>query len=452
MKILLTVHQFFPDYISGTEVLTYSVARELLTLGHTVHVLTGYPNESKMQDKERLKEYDYKGIHVYQFNHDYVPMGSQVSLVEVGYENKSAAVFFEEILDRYAPDLVHFFHFNRVGTRLIDVAVRRNLLCFYTPTDFWGVCSTGQLVLDDGSLCSGPSCYSGNCIRHLSCRTQPNVIARVVGLLPVRFFDLLAFLVRRVDILSRSSLIEVKAISSRLDKNVSRFNKLTKIFSPNPVMTKKLLEYGVYPDLIVPLEFGIELPVKVISKDLKPFKGMFKIGYIGTLAKHKGCHVLIEAFNLLSADNTMLKIYGSEEDFPDYSVSLRKLVNNKSNIEFCGLFDNSKIFDVIGDLDVLVVPSLWLENTPLVLYSAQAARCPVIASDFSGISEVVSDGANGLLFEPGNTKELAEKISLIIEDREYAKQLSNAAYPVKSIKEYVDELIVFWGVSELEMQ
>ncbi len=43
MKILLTAHQFLPEFSSGTEVLTYEVATELIRLGHEVRVLTGWP-------------------------------------------------------------------------------------------------------------------------------------------------------------------------------------------------------------------------------------------------------------------------------------------------------------------------------------------------------------------------------------------------------------------------
>ena len=52
-KILLTVHQFFPQYAAGTEVLTYSVARELMKRGHIVHVLTGHPGRADLREEDR---------------------------------------------------------------------------------------------------------------------------------------------------------------------------------------------------------------------------------------------------------------------------------------------------------------------------------------------------------------------------------------------------------------
>src|SRR3954453_16743152 len=77
MKILLTVHQFFPEYFSGTEVLTYSVARELLSRGHAVAVMTGFPARKNLPPHERLDEYQIDGIHVFRFHHAYVRMNGQ---------------------------------------------------------------------------------------------------------------------------------------------------------------------------------------------------------------------------------------------------------------------------------------------------------------------------------------------------------------------------------------
>ncbi len=95
MKILLTAHQFFPQYTSGTEVLTRSVARELMARGHQVHVLTGFPAEKALTDEERFDEYEYEGIHVYRFHHAYTPMAGQTSMIAIGYDNRLAAVFLE---------------------------------------------------------------------------------------------------------------------------------------------------------------------------------------------------------------------------------------------------------------------------------------------------------------------------------------------------------------------
>ena len=62
---------------------------------------------------------------------------------------------------------------------------------------------------------------------------------------------------------------------------------------------------------------------------------------------------------------------------------------------------------VLHDVDVLVVPSMWIENAPFIIREAFAAGVPVIASDLGGMAEMVRDGVDGLLFPPGDARSLA---------------------------------------------
>jgi glycosyltransferase involved in cell wall biosynthesis len=64
--------------------------------------------------------------------------------------------------------------------------------------------------------------------------------------------------------------------------------------------------------------------------------------------------------------------------------SLEESIIPNDNIKFCGTFPNKDIFTIFETIDVLIVPSVWFENTPLVIYSAQASNCPVIGSDLPG--------------------------------------------------------------------
>jgi glycosyltransferase involved in cell wall biosynthesis len=444
MKILLTVHQFFPQYAAGTEVLTYTVARELMSRGHMVHVLTGHPSSADLRDEDRLDEYDFEGIHVYRFHHAYTPMGGQLSMIEVGYDNRLAATYFERVLERFRPNVVHFFHLNRLGTGLIEHAVRADIPQFMTPTDFWTICPTGQLVLGNGSLCSGPSAHAGNCVKHFAQSTQKGIVGRVAEWLPTAGADFLVRLTQKGVLPSYPRQEEVMAIASRLSINVSRLNQLSGLIVPNGFMREILIRHGVSSRLIIQSAFGIDIRSSEGIERRSIPRHPLRMGFIGTLAPHKGCHVLIDAFKALPPGRAVLLIYGNMEDFPEYSTELKRLADNNDAIAFCGTFHNSKIGEVLSDLDVLVVPSLWYENTPLVVYSAQVARCPVVASDFPGISEVIRDDVNGLLFEPGRPAGLAKQLSRLINEHGLAERLSINSQQPKSTALYVDDLLSIW--------
>lgn len=444
-KILLTVHQFFPEHGSGTEVLTFSVARELMARGYEVHVFTGYPSVPEIKEEERFDEYEYEGIHVYRFYHAYTPMYGQTSMVELSYDNNLAAKYFEQILERFKPELVHFFHLDRLGTGLIDLAVQAGILSFMTPTDFWLICPTAQMVLCNGSVCSGPSIYAGNCVKHLAEISRKGLIRGLLAKwLPISFAGLLARLTQANVMPPYPQRVEVLAISSRLKINMIRLNRLNGIVTPNRFMSDKLVQHGLSPHLVIESAFGIDVDRNIVNATRRSTRQPFRVGYIGTLATYKGCHILIEAFKALPAGQAILKIYGRMEDFPDYSSELKRLAENNEAIEFCGTFHNSKIGEVLTDLDVLVVPSLWYENTPLVVYSAQAARCPVVASDFPGLSAVIHDQVNGLLFEAGNSTALAKQLSRLINEPDLAERLSANSQQPKSTISYVDELLNIW--------
>lgn len=443
MRILLTVHQFFPDFRAGTEVLTLSVARQLIKSGHEVHIFTGFPGAFDLKDDERFDEYEFEGFHIYRFHHAYVPMAGQHSMIEVGYRNVLAVGFFEKIINKFKPHLVHYFHLNRLGVELIEFAHQRNIPQFYTPTDFWMICATAQLMLGEGKYCSGPDKESGNCIKHFARDKMKGKIASLVEMTPTILFKKLAKITKNQPLIHYPMSNEVKALASRTDKNVSVLNKLDAIFVPNDFMEALFLRYGVGRNLLVKQPFGIELDFNNDHQDFNKKSSDIVFGFIGTLASHKGCHILIEAFKLLDIDNVFLEIYGNPSEFTDYYNKLHNSASDFKNISFKGVFDNKDINKVLKRFDALIVPSIWYENTPLVIYSAQAARVPVIGSKLPGIEAAIEDGFNGLLFEAGNTKDLSNQLRAYIQRVREGKGFSFIE-PL-SIEAYVNKLTDVWG-------
>lgn len=446
MRILLTVHQFLPDYCSGTEVLTCSVAKELIGRGHEVRILTAYPVHSSdtLSDDERFDEYLYEGIPVYRFHHAYVPMGGQTSLLELSYDNHLAAAYFTRILSRFKPDVVHFFHLNRLGTGLIDAALAAGIPAYMTPTDFWAICNTAQMILFNGQSCPGPTPHAGNCIKHLAQIQKGGPFASVASWIPDTCMDGIGYLAKNKLLPKSKYEQEVAALSVRLETNVARLNRLQAIVAPNRFMRDMLIKFDVNPKLIIESAYGVDDTKNNVRALLKTARHPLRIGYIGTLARHKGCHILIRAFNTLPAGNALLKIYGNTVDFPGYSAELKSLAGSREDVEFCGVFPNSVIADVMADLDVLVVPSLWYENTPLVVYSAQAAGCPVVASNCPGIASFIHDGENGMLFDAGHVESLTYRLLQLVNEPALIERFSANAKQPKPTSAYVDELLNTW--------
>lgn len=445
MKIILTVHQFLPEYNFGTEVLTYSVAKDLVERGHEVSVLTGAPAKTPLNDDDRFDEYQIDGINVYRFTHEFTPMGDQTVIMEIEHINNLVARYFRKLLDNVKPDLVHIFHMSRLSAAIIDVAVDMNIPTYFTPTDFWSICPISLLMLDDGTSCEGPDKLATNCVRHVAMRSRWRWVEKFAKTAPDSLANLAVTVVQKGWLPRRLPFVnEISALSKRSDYLISRLNMLNGIVSPTTVMTEALVRNGVRPELIKQYMYGINIDNYQSRLRSRTAGTAYTFGFIGGLSNHKGCHVLIQAVRLLNHKDVLLKIYGNPKDFPDYYNKLQELAENFPSIEFCGTFPNTQIAEVLDEIDTLVVPSIWFENAPLVTHSALAAGCPVVASDFPGMSEVIHNEENGLLFEPGNAEDLAAKLRRLLDEHGLLEKLSSNCRKPKSIAEYVDEILTLY--------
>lgn len=105
-----------------------------------------------------------------------------------------------------------------------------------------------------------------------------------------------------------------------------------------------------------------------------------------------------------------------------------------------GHFNNNMISKIFSEIDILIVPSIWPENSPLVIQEAFLARTPVIASDIGGVPELITHNVNGLLFRANDSADLYNKVELIINNPDYVENLRQNISAVKTIEENAEEL------------
>jgi len=439
MRLVLTSHQFFPDHAGGTEVLTLAVAHEMRRRGHEVEICTASPTAEELPADARFDRYEHEGVPVHRYRRDIRPAATASDCVDDTYRR-----WFASFLRKSAPDLVHFFHLGNLSASAIDAAVDAGIPTVMTPTDYWLICPTCQLRLPDGSNCPGPDRDGLNCIRHAIADTQPAAVTAALGLVPDR---VLSLLVRSADAGAfgdRPSARKLGDLSRRPGFLRARMNRLDRVVAPTRLMQTQLVANGLDTGRVVLSRYGIR-PVPPVPHVPDP-SGRLRIGFIGTLSEHKGAHVLIAAVRGLPPDLPLeLRIHGRPDFDPAYHRRLLAIAAGDPRVRWCGTFPNVEIARVFSELDVLVVPSTWYENTPLVIYSAQAAGCPVIATDLGGMSEAVEHGRNGLLFPAGDSALLARHLERVARDRELLGRLAAGAIPPKTDAEYVDGLLRIYG-------
>jgi glycosyltransferase involved in cell wall biosynthesis len=177
------------------------------------------------------------------------------------------------------------------------------------------------------------------------------------------------------------------------------------------------LPYGLAPDRVA------AIPVQRPRKPLR-------LAFCGVLSPWKAPHLVIDAVRSSSAD-VALSIHGRVDEpmFQGYIDDCRARAAGDARIAFCGPYRHEDAGRVFADMDALVVPSVWYENTPFVVLEAFMAGVPVIASDLGGLSESVRDGENGLLFRAGDASSLRAAIERMAGDPDLCARLLPKAPP-----------------------
>ena len=144
--------------------------------------------------------------------------------------------------------------------------------------------------------------------------------------------------------------------------------------------------------------------------------------YVGRLSEEKGVRTLLTAWKLVAG--IPLKIMG---DGPlRKELELRDMRDHIS-VEFLGFCDRPTIVDIVGRATFQIIPSEWYEGFPMVVVEAYACGTPVVASRIGSLDEIVEEGATGLKFEPGNPRDLSDKVSALWADRALQTMLRRTA-------------------------
>ncbi|MCD6089535.1 glycosyltransferase family 4 protein, partial [Candidatus Bathyarchaeota archaeon] len=184
---------------------------------------------------------------------------------------------------------------------------------------------------------------------------------------------------------------------------------------------------------VVPNGVDVEL-FESVEKNIQPnLSEKPIILYVGRLSYRKGLQVLVRAmpFILKEIPNAHLIIAG--KGYMDSFIRmLIKSLNLEGNVTMLGFIPDEKLPELYASSRLFVMPSLYCESFGVTLLEAMASGRPVIASNVGGIPEVVKDGVTGLLFRRGDAEDLADKIIMVLSDRNLAHSLaSNAKRLVK---------------------
>jgi glycosyltransferase involved in cell wall biosynthesis len=443
VRILFAAHQFFPEHYAGVEIVTLGLAREFRARGHEVFVLA--PKRSipgNNIEPGEIEDYEFEGVPVRRIGR---PKGGvSRRYYHLDYENKVMAQRAREYMQEIRPDIVHAEHFQGLSASVIPVFKEFDVPLVYSATDFWTFCPVVDLYRHDGVMCTGPDL--AHCPRCVASRYPGTRMKARLDMVPDAALRIAGVLSETPLSKRFHSLRQVRALKERPEHIREKMEQMDHIIVYTRLMRDLLLANGIGKGKIGISHYGID--ISNISKfprnrNLPP---PLRVGFIGTLAPHKGCDILVRAFRALPPGlDATLTIYGNLERFRSFINKLRALAKGDERITFAGPFQRENVGRVLAELETLVVPSRWYENAPGVIFEAFAAGVPVVATDLGGISEFVRHEENGLLFELEKAGDLARQLRRLAEDPGLLEQLRAGIGPVKTVRENVDELEELYG-------
>jgi len=441
VRVVYTTHQFFPDFGAGTEVLTLGTAKEMARRGHAVEIYTGHPVREKPSPETAFDAYRHDGLPVCRMAHANRWSILPENPMEAEYRNLFFARRFRRDLAERRPDVAHFFHLQRVSASAVEVCYGLGIPTVFTVTDFWPLCPTNQLLGPGLSLCRGPGPEAANCVAHLAEIHGGRRVGRLVQVLPPKGLEVLCRFSGKLPSPPRGFPALVRALGGRAAYLREQMNRVDAVLVATGFMEETLVEFGVDRGRIRRVPFGIPGTGKTGRKTVRGRRKNLRIGFIGTLYEHKGAHVLLRAVRRLPADLPVeVRVYGKIDYFPAYGRRLVALAGEDRRVCFCGTFPGEMTGEVLDGLDLLVVPSLWYENAPLVILEARRAGVPVVATGLGGMSELIRDGEDGMLFDRGDDGQLARILEDLCRDRDRLARMSRKAPPPGTIVSYADEV------------
>ncbi|ACY13399.1 glycosyltransferase [Haliangium ochraceum] len=404
MKVLQVIHGYPMRYNAGSEVYTQTLCHGLADR-HEVHVFTR-EEDSFAPDYRMRREHD--------------PDDARITLHLVNnprnkdrYRAAGIDQRFAELLDRLRPEVVHVGHLNHLSTSLLREAATRSIPILYTLHDYWVMCPRGQFMQmfpEDGTdlwaACDGQDdrkcaerCYT----RYFS------------GAPEEREHDLRYW----TDWVARR-MAHIREMADLVDVFIAPARYLRDRYRD---------AFGLPERKLVYLDYGFDRAR--LGGRKRTANEAFTFGYIGTHIPAKGIQVLLRAFGELRG-SPRLRIWGRPRG--QETAALKALAADlpgdaADRVEWLSEYRNQDIVrDVFDRTDAIVVPSVWVENSPLVIHEAQQARVPVIAADVGGMAEYVHHEINGLQFEHRCERSLAAQMQRFVDDPAWARGLGERGY------------------------
>jgi glycosyltransferase involved in cell wall biosynthesis len=299
----------------------------------------------------------------------------------------------ERLLSAVKIDMAHINVIHHYITpTILKILKEKNIPIIWTFHEYTPICPDSAFI-SHGQVCE--KCFGGafyNCITH-TCK-KGSVLASTVA-----------------------------ALENYVHSYLNYYAYVDHYICTSVFMYEKFKSFNFFKDKLVQLYHGYDY-AEIEAAKLKPKRDEQKyIVFVGRLEKIKGAHTVLDAMR--SHPEIQLKIIGTgtqEEELKAF-----KARHNLHQVFFEGKKSKQETLEIINGAEFLICASEWYEVLGFTVVEAMALSKPVIGSAIGAIPEMVIDQYTGLLFEPGNAEQLAEKIKLLYENEDQIVQMGKNA-------------------------
>lgn len=216
----------------------------------------------------------------------------------------------------------------------------------------------------------------------------------------------------------------------RRDRFTDAFAAVDAFAAPSAFLAERYRAWGLDPARLRVIPNGTAIPEAGVPPPA--FGETLRLGFFGQARPPKGLHVALAALHHLEPRlraRLRLDIHASRLEAQEgwYRALIERLaapLRGEGVLHWGGAYARGDLSGRMAETDAVLVPSTWWENAPLVIEEAFAHGRPVVGSRIGGIRERVRDGVDGLLFEAGDAKALAQVLRRLVEDRSLGPQLA----------------------------
>lgn len=377
---ILQIHKYFSKEKGGGSVTAFFEAIQLLKKrGHEVII---FSMEDETNESSETSEFFAQHFDINETS----GFWEKLKLLPKIIYNREAQRKLEMLLEKEKPDVAHLHNiYHYLTPAIIHTLKKHKIPVVFKLSDYKAICPNYKLFVN-GDVCEKCkkhkyyNCFFNKCIKN-------SFSASFVGM-----------------------------IESYVHWFLGSYKKIDYFFAPSEFMKKKCVDFGVEDDRIKILRNVInvenfDLEQNFIEED-------YVLSY-GRISEEKGLDYLIMVFKEIVDENpeiqTKLLIAGrgpQQDDLKDFARNLGILENR---VVFAGFKQGADLQALIRKSKGVVVPSIWYDNSPLVISESQLLGKPIIVSDRGGSREMILENESGFVYSAENVIDLKQNILKLLQ-------------------------------------